>query len=507
MATTNALSDVTSKIPILSSSKEYNDWALALRGRAMLISNVWPILMRTKEPLKKPKDDAKDKVVLAYETRLKKYEDAHLKAMGLILTTVDQNLQLLLGNLKVPGKIEAGDNQPPPKPEDMFDADAANMWDFLKEHFERKDGINAVIDLGNYTRLTLLDSEPMESQLAKHATQCARLAINGYPFDDHIVASFILLALPPSFESIKTHFLDGLEDPKTLNLNTVTARIIECDQRVRSEQSSANAITGPPKAGNKKKGKAKFKGKPKNKDKKEKPPGACWHCGKEGHWNSECKQKKKKPDQPGGSSSLHVVASEESTHSDAEITTLCCYLPSCEDWLMDSGATEHLTPYQTDFKSYEAHPESRAMYVTLGDSKTCLRVHGSGTVERWAEIPNNKDSHCQLTLTNVLHIPGIKRRFLSLSTFDDKGFELQIKNRRLTATKGNTSFVGTRVDKLYVTPMWQDRPSPQPNSQLHTAIAKPLPVKTWHKCMGHINWEALKTVWNSKDVRATLARS
>ena len=459
-----ALSDVTSKIPILSTSKEYNDWALALKGRAMLISNVWPILMRTKAAPTKPATDAKDEVVLAYETRLEKFEDAHLKAMGLILTTVDQNLQVLLGNLKVPGKREPEDTTPPDtKPEDMFDADAADMWDFLKTRFEKKDGINAVIDLGNYTRLTLSDSEPMESQLAERATQRARLAINGYPFDDHVVASFILLALPPSFESIKTHFLDGLEDPKTLSLTTVTARIIERDQRVRSEQSSANAITGPPKAGNKKKGKAKFKGKPKNKDDKEKPPGACWHCGKEGHWNSDCKQKKKKPDQPGGSSSLHVVASEESTHSDAEITTLCCYLPSCEDWLMDSGTTEHLTPYQTYFKSYEAHPESRAMYVTLGDSKTCLRVHGSGTVERWAEIPNNK-SHCRLTLTNVLHIPSIKCHSLSLSTFDDKGFELQIKNRRLTATKGNTSFVGTRVGKLYVASMWQDRPSPQPNS-------------------------------------------
>ena len=57
--------------------------------------------------------------------------------MGLILTTIDQNLQLLLGNLKVPGKVEAGDDQPPPKPEDMFDADTADMWDFLKKLFER----------------------------------------------------------------------------------------------------------------------------------------------------------------------------------------------------------------------------------------------------------------------------------------------------------------------------------------------------------------------------------
>ena len=41
---------------------------------------------------------------------------------------------------------------------------------------------------------------------------------------------------------------------------------------------------------------------------------------------------------------------------------------------MDSGATEHLTPYGSDFKSYVALTGSESQQVTLGDGKTKLRV-------------------------------------------------------------------------------------------------------------------------------------
>ena len=73
-------------------------------------------------------------------------------------------------------------------------------------------------------------------------------------------------------------------------------------------------------------------------------------------------------------------------------------------------------------------------------------------VERWVEYPKN--SYCRLILTNVLHVQGIKRRFLSLSTFDDKGFELRLKNQCLTLTKGSLGLTGHRVSKLYIASMW-----------------------------------------------------
>jgi hypothetical protein len=134
--------------------------------------------------------------------------------------------------------------------------------------------------------------------------------------------------------------------------------------------------------------------------------------------------------------------------------------------------------------------------VTLGDGKTRLRVLGQGTVEQWVGTPES--SYRLLLLSNVLHVQGIKRRFPSLSTFDDKGFELHMKSKSFTLSKGQLALTGHRVGKLYIAPMWAKRPL-HSAVQLSTAVA-PLPAKVWHERMGHLNWEALKAVKGSGDL-------
>ena len=234
----------------------------------------------------------------------------------------------------------------------------------------------------------------------------------------------------------------------------------------------------------KKKGK-----KEKSKEKKEKksPPRACHHCGQEGHWNRDCPKKKKKPDQP-SSSSLNVVETEASA-SDAKCDNILCYLSSStEDWLMDSGATEHLTPWRSNLLDYVSFPESHQTHVVLGDSKTRLRILGKGKAIKWVQHPTTHE-FTKVTLTDVQHIQGITRCFLSLSTFDDKGFELHMKSHQFRLSKGKAALYGHWHSKLYITLMYQDRPTPPSLNSAETALSTNL----WHKWMGHMNYEALKT--------------
>ena len=147
------------------------------------------------------------------------------------------------------------------------------------------------------------------------------------------------------------------------------------DTQSAAEKSAINVVTSCT-SGKKQKG-----GKVGQKKKKE---GECHYGKKKGHWANECckkiADKKQKLDQPRGGSSLHVVENEDSSSSDANANTLLCYASSCEDWLMDPGATKHITPYVSDFKTYAAF-SGLNQQVTLGDSKTRLEVHGLGTVE------------------------------------------------------------------------------------------------------------------------------
>ena len=67
-----------------------------------------------------------------------------------------------------------------------------------------------------------------------------------------------------------------------------------------------------------------------------------------------------------GSSSLNVVDTSSSEESDA--TPFFAYFGAPENWLFDSGATDHMTPFGSDLTDYICYLEERN--VTLGDGAT-----------------------------------------------------------------------------------------------------------------------------------------
>ena len=82
---------------------------------------------------------------------------------------------------------------------------------------------------------------------------------------------------------------------------------------------------------------------------------------------------------------------------------------AAEPWLMDSGATDHMTPWGSDFASYTPYKDSRNS-VILGDSTTKLKILGKGTVRHWCKTSKG---YISMEMENVLHVDGIKKCFLS----------------------------------------------------------------------------------------------
>ena len=136
--------------------------------------------------------------------------------------------------------------------------------------------------------------------------------------------------------------------------------------------------------------------------------------------------------------------------------------------MMDSGATHHITPYKTDFADYSPCLGT----VCLGDQSTVNQV-GVGS------IIFKTSQGTQIMLSNMLHIPDVKSRFLSTRALAQKGatvlftqgsFEIALNQRR----------IGSRYleHNLY----WLDASMPSLNA--HTRGAATL--HTWHMCMGHM---------------------
>jgi hypothetical protein len=136
----------------------------------------------------------------------------------------------------------------------------------------------------------------------------------------------------------------------------------------------------------------------------------CWKCGKTGHYKKDCKSKKvEKPKGSDSTSSTEVKTSTEeggdvylastSTHADHDV------------WLIDSGASYHMTPHREWFSEYEKYDGGD---VFLGDDST-TKILGRGRVKLLLN-----DGRIR-TLPGVLHIPKLARSLISVSKLSDAG--------------------------------------------------------------------------------------
>ena len=257
-----------------------------------------------------------------------KFAQCEMKAKGLILKTINKVILLKLNSITETRESELGQRTTV-----IEDPSALFMWKYLKTTYEKKDGVASLLDFKLLFHANLIDNGTLGDQLNKLWELRARCAANELDLKDWVFAVLTLVALPASYSHIPDSLLAS-EDIKSLKPETVHAKIMETEICCNGKAgSSANTIT--------------LSTKPKdNKGKAPAPGTKCFHCRKEGHWANKCRQKKKKKpnagpsDQKDSGSRLNVVESD--AESDSQ---MFCYFGTPEDWLMDSGATDHMTPY------------------------------------------------------------------------------------------------------------------------------------------------------------------
>ena len=349
-----------SLIPKLEGESNYQAWAIKLEATAQCGGFWGPFIG----------DNSPSSTADAAETdRLKMRE---MKACGLILNTVSSTLQLELKNLKVGGVV----------------ANAQQRWQHLKDKFEKATGLLPGLQFNQLVKSYFVDDGTLEQQFNKHIEIRAQCALNGWPLEDWQYAQLLLSSLPTEYRNIGDSLMVATTDYKTLKSADVIKKVVDqanYNKAPAPSSSVASLLTnkaggssGPAKSKNKKGKKVTVK---------------CFNCGERGHYKSACTKPRKQDDSqrtPGSSSSqqtssgppdkgkkkqnnqsLNVVDSDSGCESDAP-----CFLYTGvnELWMLDSGASDHFTPFESDFE--------RRTYVSFQDS-----TH-TGCIERFLKAEN-----------------------------------------------------------------------------------------------------------------------
>ncbi|KAG8474474.1 hypothetical protein CXB51_031434 [Gossypium anomalum] len=147
-----------------------------------------------------------------------------------------------------------------------------------------------------------------------------------------------------------------------------------------------------------------------------------------------------------------------------------------EEWILDSGCTFHMSPNRDWFTTYETVSEG---VVLIGNNALC-KIAGVGTIKV------KMFDRVVRTLSDVRHVPKLKRNLISLSTLDSKGYRytaesgvLKISKRSLVVMKGQR-----KIAKLYVL---QGSTVTSDAAVASSSLSDDDITKLWHMRLGHMS--------------------
>jgi hypothetical protein len=206
----------------------------------------------------------------------------------------------------------------------------------------------------------------------------------------------------------------------------------------------------------------------------------CFVCKKFGHYAGQCPNRKKKK---GG-----TAATAEETDFQTQFQQECAFPVCCSSveysphiWYIDSGASSHITSVREHFS--DLRDTEVRIDISLGDNRV-VTVAGIGTVSfRRENLP-------PISFTDVLFVPGMKKNLISVSTLQDRGFEVSFRGTEVLIYPRGCSIdsgqvIGVREGDLYrllFQPLHALVASSDSSGQL---------CELWHRRMAHLHHGAL----------------
>ncbi|RVW13910.1 Retrovirus-related Pol polyprotein from transposon TNT 1-94 [Vitis vinifera] len=286
---------------------------------------------------------------------------------------------------------------------------AKELWESLDRKYKTEDAGAKKFVVGRFLDYKMVDSKTVVSQVQELQVILHEIHAEGMMLSETFQVAAIIEKLPPAWKDFKNYLK---HKRKEMSIEDLIIRLrIEEDNR-RSEKKGAHTLN---------EAKANFV--------------------EHGHKSVDCRlPKKNKPKE------ANVIDNITKNVYDIDLTAVVSEVnlvgSNPKEWWIDTGATRHVCSDKKMFSTFE--PIENGEKVFMGNSATS-EIKGQGKVI--LKMTSGKE----LTLTNVLYVPEIRKNLVSGSLLNNHGFRLVFDSNKVVLSKS-----GMYVGKGYMSDgMWK----------------------------------------------------
>lgn len=352
---------------------------------------------------------------------------------------------------------------------------ARAIWEAIKREHEDQDPVTVDALLHEFHSFKMEPKATISEYVGAIESMVVKLGEAGKPQEEQSVVARLCAGLPASYSTVVKawHMI-----PASFKTKSLLIKNLKMEEK---ELGLANPVNGGP-SGDGAAMKAEVrhqnghdKGNEKNRNKKNVE---CYHCHKKGHMKKDCRKLKREEAAASSSSrstssgvvkgqGFAVVASSSSTTG--------------EKWLLDSGASFHMSGNLHWFEDYKPHSK---IPIQVGNNEYLYSL-GSGTIRATSKV---NDKLIPIQLQGAHYVPGVSENLFSQGAADGKGVKcIAEKGKIKLISDGNTIIVGDKgPGNLYHLKL--DIPAA---ANIAKAERK---LDEWHRALGHPDINEVKNL-------------
>lgn len=359
------------------------------------------------------------------------------------------------------------------------DAESAKgAWDALKNVYEDKGTSRKVSMLKQWITLKLVDCDSMQDYVNKSITLRGRVKNAGFEINEDIAGSILLCGLSEDYKPM----IMSMEVKEKLTLDYVKNTLLQSVDSTENGESAMWIKNKKKAGGNKKK------------------PVKCYDC-KGPHFRNKCPNKKQNAEscevvlfcetsQVNNNSELvrdnfFEKSCENKCNSDVFYTALATSDRNNYSWVVDTGATRHMTKDNYDLKNAKL-PTTKEVRVANNET---IKIDRVGDLK--CKIGQESTA---ITLSDVHYIPKLCVNLLSISQIVKKGFNVifDMSGVRIYGQNNkNLIASGKLIDGLFYMNI-------ELSENAYVSVASKSDDILWHRRLGHTSYSTLKMVLDIK---------